>query len=864
MSTPPENTPFPAGVWGKRATLLGFKTIADLPGQFGGALPHAVGQSHLDAAWRWRAAQTHDKARETFRNNIRHLRQHPAFTFSQSQPVYYQWIRDEHPHLFAAIRDAVQEGRWELVGGLWVEPDANLPGGEALVRQRFYGQRFYLEHFGKLSETEWLPDTFGFCWTLPQIFKKSGARFFWTTKLLWNDTSRFPLRAFHWEGPDGSRVLTHISPLHPLMGALAGHNQPRPIRLLKEGTALTADYRTTKNAIREHLSEDELPVALMAYGYGDGGAGPLPWEVDAVQTLAREGVCTQGTAMEVLEKIEQHAHRLPVWNDELYLEYHRGCYTTHANLKQANRRLEHLLTDTETLCALAALEGAAHPAAALETAWKGLLFNQFHDILPGSGIVEVCEDALADYAAVEETALEQREGAFAALAPAAGDQPSLVLANTLSFPRREVVLVDNGSLPPGPVQARQSLTLDGKRFTAVATGALPPFSITTCTLADAAAEASGHPVLLEQTGTAVVMDNGVIRAELDGRTGWPCSLRHLASGHETLGGPAGQFLLYRDDPKLFPAWNIDPKYRERPLPYETSPTSVEVLAQGPLTAMVRVTHQLAKTFVRQTYRLDAGSPLLSVLFQTEWKQKKTLLKVAFPFAGAAEQVTAEIPYGVIDRPLFPQTLAEKARWEMPCQRWFGVSDGQKGLTVLNDGRYGFSTAGQQMRLTLLRSARYPTPWLGAKNLKPRNQRAKFTDLCPHETRYALLPHPGDWRTAKAWQHAMAFNTPLFPQAVQTDCAAQQQWLSFTAGSTAITACKTPEDGGQRQLIVRLVEMEGAADTVTLSSARDGFVLTAAQETDLLELNPQPVGTLADGTLTVPLSPHEIKTLSLTF
>ncbi len=840
-----------------KAAALAFRAFLKNPRRLGQGDVVAVGQSHLDAAWRWRAGQTHDKAYTTFRQAVRHIRHCEGFSFSQSQPQYYEWIRQEHPALFKAVQEQVAAGRWELVGGMWIEPDCNLSGGESLVRQRLHGQRFYLRHFGRLAQIEWLPDTFGFCHTLPQILARSGAKYFWTSKIFWNDSTRFPADAFWWQSPDGSRVLSLFSPTYLLMLPLSGGAHLRPIPLLKQGEALSLDYGGGSAELKEAWSKDEIPAVMLAYGYGDGGAGPLDTEIDTVQRFEADGLLRQGKATEVFAQLETVSGRLPVWNDELYLEFHRGCYTTQAAIKRMNRLTETRLLQTETLAVLSGLDASA----ALEGLWKKHLFQQFHDILPGSGIPEVVLDTLEDYRQVHHELDELQKSGFAALAEETDGKPGQVVVNTLAAPRQAVVVKPLSDLPVTWVSDErvQVWEENGQSQGAFFSGSLPPVGWLGRSAPGDITDQT--PVRVREEDHHILLSNGLVQVGVDRRTGCVTSLRHLPSGPETLSGPC-RLLLFREDPGLFPAWNLDHHYEDKPLFVEDVAGRVQVLASGPLTAVVAITRQVAGAVVHQRVRLDMGSPWVDMTLNTNWVKKKTLLKAAFPVAVQAPAMHYEIPFGVLRRPVTPVNPFYAAQWERPMQRWVDFSDGHQGLAVLSDGPHGFNVKNGECRLSLLRSARYPTAWLGAKNLLPKHQRPRFTDLTEHTFRYGLLPHGGDWQSAGLMEAAQDFSTPVLTGRAQVGGAAWGSLFSLEGEGVTVVAVKPlhEEDGAVGEcVVIRLLETRGEAAEVALHWHGNGQSPAGVQEVDLLELNPSPL-VFEDKALPLRLGPWELKTL----
>ncbi len=847
---------------------------------------HAIGQSHLDAAWCWRSIQTRNKAKVTFRNAVHHLAEFDDFTFSQSAPQYYEWMKEQHPRLFRAIQDYVKEGRWEITGGMWIEPDGNLPDGESLVRQRLYGQRFFLNHFGKVAEIAWLPDTFGFAWTLPQIYAKSGAKYFWTTKVLWNDTTKFPFNSFVWRGPDGSELLTFVC---PIMGAtiLKMKHYRQHNHLLGRGQSLVANYETTQDEIDLKFSTDIMPEAGIFYGYGDGGAGPTDGEIAIVRSLKNEGKLDMMTAGDFFRRVEQYKDRLPVWNDEMYLEFHRGCQTTQAATKHNNRKSEIIVRNAEVLHSINSLYGSTYPGDKFRELWKVVLFNQFHDILPGSSIPEVYEDAAEEYAALFKAAGELIEDGGSHLATSV-DTAALrngapcIINNLSSWTRTDIaqlpvakgtyaqpVVID----PDGYEIVSQVVDdpLNGTVLTFVA-DSIPGLGYSAYSITEAAPKAGQQSSFISRNEEgAIVLDNGIIRATLATHGGWLTSLVDLRTGRETLSGPANRMRIYKDVSPNYPAWNIDPKYKKHEISVEPPTGDVLIVTDGPVCATVEAVQKLQSSTARLQYSIYKDKPAIVFTTILDWHDKRTLLKTDFALAIESSTIASDIPYGIIERRTSPTNPAQQAMWERPHQKWFGISDGTTGVAILNEDKYGHSVDGSNLTLTLVRSPEHPRPLYAAWGLKPRNERPKYTDFGEHVIRYAAYVHEGDWRTAEVWKTATDFNSPLIP--IHTDrhegiMPTKGTSISFDAATSFIGAIKRPEDNPDtagnkfHQLIFRIVEMTGKPDTARITFNRD-LKVVEIKETDLLEFTTGEHEVSADGTVVVPVTPYEIKTLRIT-
>lgn len=843
---------------------------------------YAIGQSHIDAAWRWRYAQTHKKCQRTFGKAIYHIEKYPFFTYSQSAPQYYEWVLQDAPELFAKIQEAAAAGRWEIVGGQWVEPDGNMPDGESFVRQRLYGQRFYLEHFGRMSDLAWMLDSFGYNWNLPQIMAKSGAKYMWTSKLTWNDTTIFPFHLFWWEGVDGSRVLTHICPIspYPAYFPIQEVSKFKETRyLLKPGVQLTADYATEPAEIQAALSSDWIKELAIVYGVGDGGLGPIEKEILIQKAMADQGWSKFGTAHQLFSALEQYQDRIPVWKDEMYLEYHRGVLTTHAWIKRLNRQSEQLMRTAEVIRSRAMELGLEYPAENFLRFWKTILLNQFHDVLPGSSIPEVYEDVRPMYAQVHTALAGIIKEGMAALAEAvdtrppspAADLEPVVVFNSLSWPRSELVSlvllpseefrVLDDQLREVPAEVRQVKLHRELVFRAEEVPALGARVF----FLQPGSPASQGPRAVEQGGV-IILENDLVKVAVDKRSGWLTSLWDKRTGQELLNGYGNQLLAFYDRPKMYSAWNIDADYINHPLSVSNA-ASVEISYQGSLSAEVTVSRTFDRSRIKQIVRLVAGDPRVYLDWDIDFHQVDNLFKQGFDTAIRGDKIAAEISYAVIEYPTHPRTPAQKAQFEMPCQKWIDLSDGKIGLALLNRGKYGFSrnADGTGFRLSLIRGAHYPRANPGAENVShhiwsplPRFQ---YTDQGENFFETALLPHAGDWRAAKIWRAGYEFNTPL--EAVRTDqhagtLAGSGSWIHLEGEEVYLGAVKKAED--DNDLVLRLVEAAGR-NSRALLKFESRRRLSAAMETDLLELNPRPIS-FSGNTIALELAPFEIKTLKV--
>ncbi|MDH7570868.1 MAG: glycoside hydrolase family 38 C-terminal domain-containing protein, partial [Armatimonadota bacterium] len=674
---------------------------------------------HIDVAWLWPLRETVRKCSRTFATALRYMQKYPEYRFGQSQPQLYAFTREHYPALYQRIKEAVQAGRWEPVGAMWVEADCNIPSGESLVRQVLHGKRFFMEEFGVETEILYLPDVFGYSAALPQILKKSRVHYFMTQKISWNQFNKFPHHTFWWEGLDGTRIFSHFLPADTYNGVFT----PEELR----------------RAERNFRDSDRASSWLYLFGYGDGGGGPTAEMLEAAKRVKDlDGVprVEQEFARDFFRRAAAEAKDLPVWVGELYLELHRGTYTTQAHNKRMNRRCEFLLRDAEFLSAIRPGGLSGYPREALDRCWKLVLLNQFHDVIPGSSIGWVYEDSRRQYDEVARTGHSIVEDALKALSAsidAAGLSHPVVVWNTLSRPGREVVSYPLEEHAPGsvvsargerwPVQVVEGE--DGRRALFVAE--VPPCGYAVYDLSSAEAGGSEFDSVTVGDG---YLENGVLRVEWDGR-GLLTRVFDKRCGREVLaaGAAANLFQLFDDRPNNWDAWDVDVFYAEtgRDL---TEVAGIRIVERGPVRGAVEFCRHFGNSSIRQVMRLSSGSARLDFVTEVEWHESNALLKVAFPVAINASRATYEIQYGHVERPTHINTSWDMARFEVVGHKWADLSEGDYGVALLNDCKYGYDVRGNVLRLSLLRAPKNPDP---------------NADMGRHLFTYALYPHPGDVR-----------------------------------------------------------------------------------------------------------------------
>ena len=825
----------------------------------------AVGNSHIDMAWLWPWTETVEVVRNTFQSVLDLMREYPDFKFTMSSARTYEWMQEKYPDLFEQIKQRVKEGRWEVIGGMWVEPDLNMPDGESLVRQILVGKRYFQKNFGADIKIGWNPDSFGYNWQLPQIYKKSGIDYFVTSKLLWaTDYTKFPYRLFWWEAPDGSRLLTYFPHEY------ANEFNPEQI---------TEDLSFYAPSIYGSRITDS-PQMLYLYGIGDHGGGPTRTMLDKADRLRDPNTVFPkidfSTGKEFFADLNKQLPKLkvPNWKDELYFEYHRGVYTSQADAKQRIRHDEELMLDAEKYASVASLFGRPYAKDPLELAWKNLLFDHFHDVMPGSGIAVNYLDAKRNLEDVARSAKEVTAGALDEILAhinTSGDGVPVVVFNSLSWPRTEVVeaevqlpihagRVEVVDATGHPVES-QLIAMDSatNRAHLLIPGSTPAvgykvYFVRAATKASIAPNKQDDRLVQAYEDT---LKNSLIQVKVDPQTGCITSLldlktqtEALASSETDTGGPknfaCGNLLqAFYDKPQKWDAWNIDSDFEKQHWDLDKA-DEVKLIEGGPLRAVIRVKKHFQNSTFVQDITMYAGVPRVDVKMQADWHEKHILLKVAFPLSAHSDKATFEIPYGSIERPTTRNTPAEQAKFEVPAERWADLSDSKHGFSLLNDSKYGYDVKGNVLRLSLLRSPEWPDP---------------HADEGHHEFTYSLYPHGGSWREAQTVRRGYELNYKLIsvqPHKHEGTLAAEHSFVRVEPDNVVLTAIKKSEDDDS--LVLRFYEWAGKEADVKLHLPPGA---RSASETDLMEKSIADLSVRNDA-VTVQTKPYEIKTLKVRF
>lgn len=719
-----------------------------------------TGHAHIDLAWLWPYRETRRKMRRTFNTALSLMERSEDFRFNQSTAHYYAQMEEEDPELLQRIKQKVAEGKWETVGGMWVEPDTNMPTGESLVRQVLYGQRYFEKTFGARHTVCWLPDCFGFSGAMPQILRQGGIDSFFTIKVNWSETNHIPSDLFWWKGLDGSQVLTHTFD-NPMQG-YNGFVQPDC-------------YLPTWKNFRGKAQHN---ASLLAVGYGDGGGGVTPEMVEREVQLRDFPAIPQarwGTVKGFYEQAHRSAlaKKLPVWDGEIYLELHRATLTTQSGVKRKHRQAERALITAETLASLAHMLGAEKPKS-LEADWRVVLKNEFHDILPGSSIREVYKDAEQELGGVIDHAKAEQAKALRALS-----------ANLPKGGVADALIVVNPSLAPRPVSATLA---DGTVLSAA--DIVAPLSVAVFdrqALKPAGGLKAGSDRLENDHLSVVIGSDGAV-----------ASLIHKASGREAVDGSANQLWVYpADKPRNWDAWDVDADYAEKGVRLE-APESISLVESGLHRAAIRVVHRYRNSSVTQTYVLTANSKRLDIETTIDWHDRRTLLRTVNPVDVQTRKATFECAFGIVERATHTNTSWEQAMFEAAAHRFVDLSEPGFGVALLNNAKYGHSARGNVIGMSLVRGPIYPDP---------------LADEGEQSFTYALMPHEGAWHEGGVLDEALDLNQPLVTAEAKGLSAGGFAPLEVAGTPVAFSGLKPAEEG--EGLILRLYEPAGRRGRLSL-------------------------------------------------
>lgn len=796
-----------------------------------------IGHTHIDVAWLWRLKHTREKCARSFSTVLRLMERYPEYIFLQTQPQLYEYVKNDYPELYEAIKQKVKDGNWEVDGGMWLEADCNIPSGESLVRQILVGSRFIKEEFNKDVEYLWLPDVFGYSWALPQILKKSGIDMFMTTKISWNQYNRMPHDTFKWRGIDGSEILTHfITTPEPW-------SQPGSWFYTYNGRLTPKTVKGVWDAYTDKGITNDL---LVSYGFGDGGGGVNREMLEYRKRLDKmpglPNVKT-GKASEYFrclkEKVEKTDEYVHTWDGELYLEYHRGTYTSQAYTKMMNRKLELLYRETEWLSTVACLtnnDWSLYANNEITKGWKTILRNQFHDIIPGSSITEVYEDAKQEYKEAEDIALDIQNKLEEIYINK--DEHTWTIVNNSNWDRNESIDIkcdEDGSFYDEDgnklkyQRNKDEYTVEIKNIPAL-----------------------GYKRIILKVDD-VQDDNNSVFEYCDGKISTPkyniewneygqlTSIYDKENKREVLAkGERGNVLqMFEDKPMAHEAWDIDIFYQEKMREVKDL-QSVELIEDGNIKAVIRFKYKYMNTTISQDMIVYANSNRIDFKTNVDWREKKQLLKVAFVVDIRSTMATYDVQFGNVKRPTHWNTSWDRARFESVAQQWVDLSERNYGVSLLNNCKYGHDIKDNVMRLTLLKSATHPDP---------------VQDQGEQNFTYSLLPHSGDFIDGNTVKHAYELNQPLKSIKGMLKSEVKKQLFKFNDANILVDAIKKAED--EDMIIIRFHDYSGSRQNVSIDS---DYEITGWMETNLME---KPIENLRnENSINVVVNPYEIKTLMI--
>ena len=792
-----------------------------------------IGHTHIDVAWLWRLKHTREKCARSFSTVLRLMERYPEYIFLQTQPQLYEYVKNDYPELYEAIKQKVNDGSWEIDGGMWLEADCNIPSGESLVRQLLVGSRFIKEEFNKDVEYLWLPDVFGYSWALPQILKKSGINTFMTTKISWNQYNRMPHDTFNWRGIDGTEILTHfITTPEPW-------SQPGSWFYTYNGR-LTP--KTVKGVWDAYTDKNLTTDMLVSYGFGDGGGGvnremlEYRRRLDKMPGLPNVKTGKAGEYFKALrEKVENTNEYVHTWDGELYLEYHRGTYTSQAYTKMMNRKLELLYRETEWLGTLNSLVNSdwdAYPSTNLLKGWKTILRNQFHDIIPGSSITEVYEDAKIEYKEAEDLALAAKEN----FDLSKESENTWTVINNANWDRCEVIEIETeleGNFYDGDnkLEAQRE---NNKYLVKVENVPATGFKVINLRTESINKEESVFNYSKDSIETPIYSIKW-------NEVGQLTSVFDKENNREVLAkNQRGNVLqMFEDKPMAHEAWDIDIYYQEK-MREVTDIQNIELIENGNLRAVVRFSYKYMNTTINQDMVVYKDDRRIDFVTSVDWREQKQLLKVAFPVDVRSTMATYDVQFGNVKRPTHWNTSWDMARFETVAQQWVDLSQRDYGVSLLNNCKYGHDIKDNVIRLTLLKSATHPDP---------------VQDQGEQNFTYSLLPHTGDFVEGNTVKKAYELNQPLtYINGVMKEDI-KTKMFNFNDAYILVDAIKKSED--EDMVVLRFHEYSGSKQNVKISS---DYNIVAWQETNLME---KPLEDLRnESEINLELNPYEIKTIMI--
>lgn len=810
----------------------------------------AIGHTHIDIAWLWTVEQTREKVLRSFSTVLRLMEQYPDYKFMSSQPILYQFVKEQEPEMYEKIKERIREGRWEVDGAMWLEADCNLTGGESLVRQIIKGHRFFLEEFGKESKSLWLPDVFGYSAALPQILKKSGIPYFMTTKIAWNQYDQLPNDTFIWKGIDGSEVFA-------FMPTTTDYDKDQGLNISFSDTRNTTTYTGIVNpnmalgTFKRFQNRDLTEDTLMLFGFGDGGGGPTKEMLESAERL-KYGIpgipkIRQEFEQDYFDRTYEKIHDLPdmpTWDGELYFEYHRGTLTSMARNKRSNRKNEILYTQMETASCMAGIEKDEQLQNVLDKGWDILLINQFHDIVPGSSIKPVYEQTDKEYHEIEEAGKEELNRVVsAAVGRLSMEKEGVVVMNTQGYERDDLVVLDDGTEIPRLVDedgrnVPAQKTADGRYLLYVSH--IPPLGYKKLY--------ETEELLEESTGKEwdYTFENPFIKVCFNEKMEITSLYEKEAEKELIQEGRCGNVLrTYEDRPMQWDNWDIDVFYQRKP--YEADWYSpARVIENGEVRMVVEFECGFLDSTVTQQVCLYHQIPRIDFRTKADWKTHHVILKTHFPVDVNTTRASYEIQFGNVERETTNNYSWDTAKFEACGHKWADLSENSSGISLLNDCKYGYGIKKGDMSLTLIKSGTYPN---------------EDADIGEHEFTYSIYPHAGRWQEAKTVEMAYNLNVPMLAKRTgrQEGCGGEyESFLKCSQESCFVEVIKKAEDGNG--VIVRMYEDKNNRVRAQIQTA---YPIAHVYECNLLEENEEEL-TAGKNCFETVFKPYEIKTFRLIF
>ncbi len=775
-----------------------------------------TGHAHIDIAWLWPARQSREKAERTFTTILKLMEKYPQMHFYASSPVLYKWLKNNRPDLYKKIQNRISEGRWEADCGTWVEPDLNMPSGESIVRQFLYGKKFLKEEFNIESKILWVPDCFGFAGTLPQIMKGCRVEQLVTTKLGWNDTNKMPHDCFIWRGIDGSEVYAYFITAQDV--PLDDGKGNRKSFTTYSSTATPSQTLGAWEAFREKEITSNVHVA---FGFGDGGGGPSEEQIEYVERMSY-GIPGLPTAKltsvnefvdTVQNDMNKHLTECPKWDGELYFELHRGVYTSVAKNKRKNRITEFKLQNAEWLSVAGQiLNNIEYPKNEFDECWEKVLEYQFHDIIPGSSIREAYEETDLGYLEINnvlDNIIDKRKKAILPMLSSNG----YVVWNNTPFVQTAPVRIGNNCVMAEKIPAHGYKVISEYQ------------NYNSIKVTDETIENSCLKVIFDEKKRIISIYDKRFEREL------------LPDGHI-----ANRLVVYDDIPTYFEAWEIRKQYRKKS--YEVDDISNFEIIEDGCRIGLKIERHYMNSIINQTIWMYEDSPILEFETDIDWKEQRALLKAEFPVDINTTKASCDAPYGTVERSITQNTTWEQAKFEVCAHKYVDLSEGNYGVALMTDCKYGYSFKERQMEITLLRTSKHPYP---------------EADLCDHKMRYAFYPHTNGFYTSDVVPQAYVFNNPLSADKIEGGSEKLQDEYSFVScksSNVVVDTIKQSEDGNA--VVVRLYE---CGNTRTNTEITFGFDIEKAIQCDMLERELNHC-TVVDNKLKITVKPFEIITLKL--